>query len=41
MMEFVSSVGMMIFPIYGKYNVPNHQPELIMVPEHPANFHDF
>ena len=25
----------------GKYNVPNHQPELIMVPEHPANFHDF
>jgi len=27
MMEFVSSVGMMTFPIYGKYNVPNHQPD--------------
>ena len=33
-----SSVGMMKFPIYGKKNVPNHQPEYHQ-PEY--HFHDF
>jgi len=32
-----SSVGMMTFPIYGKKNVPNHQPDLMSIPTHYLN----